>query len=142
MVLLAQLMVGKKEAKCGGFCCRSKKDKSDWRMRVSIPLPTACEAVALPCELIPLYIKIYTNVPSTHQNRHFYSMKLHNTHLRCTKHMLTTLQHQQTLRIRQSTHSNPTFIPSLQVLENCFFRRRLEPLYIRRPFVSHILRIY
>ena len=24
-----------------------------WRMRVSIPLPTACEAVALPYELIP-----------------------------------------------------------------------------------------
>ncbi len=113
-------------------------------MRVSIPLPTACEAVALPCELIPLDISFHTYVPSTHQHIHFYRIKLDNTRLWYTKHIRTTQRHQQTLWIWQSMHSHATFITSYKCSEIASFHAtsRLQPLSFTTSFLSYILRIY
>ena len=51
-----------------------------WRMRVSIPLPTACEAVALPYELIPLFSLQPSTTHTLYQSTHTTYQKPTNTH--------------------------------------------------------------
>lgn len=115
-------------------------------MRVSIPLPTACEAVALPCELIPLDIYTDTCVPSTHQHIHFTTLNStihpYNTPNTYTPHCDIN---------KHFEYDNPCirtplyrFLQVHKYSKIAFFDAPLRPqrLSFTTSFLPHILRIY